>query len=205
MTDSAAQTDDPTEGLVKKIGKRLRKYFEIRRERAELKLDHDKKAARLTAKFEKADEPLAKHQAELEAEIRALIVPNRVALMSGKLKSFATAFGLVSLTWKPASFTITDPKGLEQQARKDGDLKRLGKFKRTWSPTAKLVIDMMKSDTKRAKRYGPYVQPTGGFDELFVQPNETYYTDYDPNQLTPKSVNLGQVTDDTSQDESPDA
>jgi phage host-nuclease inhibitor protein Gam len=204
VTDTTEAPEDPTTNLKKKVGKRLRKYFSIRRQRAELKLGYDNKKAKLDKKFNKADEPLAKLQAELEAELRALVIPNRVILMAGKLKSFATTFGSVSIKEKPESFKIIKDEGVEAPARKDGWRDKLGKFTRTWKPDAKVIINLMKTDPKAAKRYAPYVDHTGGFEEMFVKPNETYYTDHDPDRLTPKSVNLGSVETD-SQDESPDA
>ncbi|MGB3946187.1 MAG: hypothetical protein WBK76_05120 [Candidatus Saccharimonadales bacterium] len=193
MTDTTETPDDASAALAKKIGKRLRKYFNVRRQRAELKLDYEAKKAKLDKKFSQEDEPLGKLQAELEVELRALVIPNRVILLTGRLKSFATSFGSVSLKEKPESFTIINASGVEAQARKDGWLNKLGKFTRTW-----------KTDARAAQRYKPFVEQTGGYEELFVKPNSTYYTDYDPDQLTPKSINLGAVTD-SSQDESPDA
>ena len=204
MTDTTEPAVDATADLAKTIGKRLRKYFNTRRQRAELKLDYDKKKAKLDKKFSSADEPLATLQAELEAELRALVIPNRVILLSGRIKSFATTFGSVSFKEKSESFTIVDADGVQAQARKDGLLNKLGKFTRTWKPSAKDVIKLMKSDARAAKRYAPFVQRTGGYEEMFVKPNSTYYTDFDPNQLTPSSINLGAVAED-SQDESPDA
>lgn len=204
MTDTTETQQDPVAGLKKKIGKRLRKYFGVRRQRAELKLDYDNKKAKLDKKYHQADEPLAKLQAELEAELRALVIPNRVVLLTGRLKSFATTFGSVSIKEKPESFTIVNPGGIEDQARKDGWLNKLGKFTRTWKPDASVVIDLMKTDARAAKRYAPFVEQTGGFEEMRVRPNETYYTDYDPDRLTPKSINLGSI-ETSGQDESPDA
>ncbi len=204
MTDTTETPDDASAAVAKKVGKRLRKYFNVRRQRAELKLDYEAKKAKLDKKFSQADEPLGKLQAELEVELRALVIPNRVILLTGRLKSFATSFGSVSLKEKPESFTIINASGVEAQARKDGWLNKLGKFTRTWKPEAKVIVNLMKTDARAAQRYKPFVEQTGGYEELFVKPNSTYYTDYDPDQLTPKSINLGAVTD-SSQDESPDA
>lgn len=193
-------TDKKLTSVVQAIGETLKKYFDVRRERAMLKLKHDKKVAKATAKFQEADEPLGKLEAELLLELRALIIPNKMILLSGKLKSFATAFGSVSFAHKTEAYRVTDPKGFEQKARKERRLTLLGKFVRTWKPDAKKIDKWLRTDPYAVKRYEPFVEKVGGYDELFVQPNDVYLTDYDPNRLTARSVNLGPALEDAKDD-----
>lgn len=193
MTDT---TDSQRTGVLETLGDTLRKYFDVRRERAALKLKYDRKVARVTAKFQKADESLGKLETELFLELRALIIPNKALLLSGKLKSFATTFGIVSFTNKPLAYRVKDPKGFEQKARKERRLSLLGKFVRTWKPDAKKIDAWLKSDAKAAKRYGVFVEKVGDYDELFVKPNDAYLTSYDPNRLTAEKVNLGPVSEE---------
>jgi hypothetical protein len=204
VTDTTEQGEDPTASLLKKINKTLRKYFDVRRQRAEHKLTHDKKLAKLKTKFDQVDQPLATLEAELAAKLRGLIIPNRVKLIIGKRKAFATTFGVVSFSKKPLSFKVTDPKGLEKLARKERRLNKLGKFVRTWKHNAKSIDTWLKADPEAAARYAAFVEKTGDYDELFVQPTDPYLTQFDPDQLTAKSVNLGPAPDDVK-DESPDA
>lgn len=193
-------TDSTSPDVIKTIGQTLKQFFDIRRERAELKLKYDKRIAKATAKFQKADEPLAQQEALLFTELRTLIIPNKAMLLSGKLKSFATTFGIVSFGQKAESYKVVDPKAFEKKARQERRLTQLGKFVRSWKPDANTISNWLKSDPKAAERYSSVVEKVGGYDELSVKPNDSYLTDYDPNRLTAKSVNLGQVVEDVQDD-----
>lgn len=203
MTDSQEVTEDPVTSLRRQIGTTLKQYFDVRRQRAELKLDHEKKQRKLTEKYEKKDAPLGTLEAELAATLRALVIPNELVLITGRLRSFAARYGNVSFKKKAVSTKIVDPAGFERQARKDRLLTKLGKFVRTWKPDSKAAIAWLQANPVPATKYEPFLERDGGYDELFVRPNEPYLTEFDPNQLTVKAVNLGRT--DNSQDESPDA
>lgn len=195
-----ATTDNKLSDVLQTLGETLKKFFDVRRERAMLKLKHDKKVAKATAKFQEADEPLSKLEAELLLELRALVIPNKAILLSGKLKSFATTFGIVSFTQKAEAYRVTDPKGFEKKARRERRLRELGNIVQTWKPNAKLINKWLQSNPAAAKRFGPFIEKVGGYDELFVQPNDAYLTDYDPNRLTVRSVNLGPAPEDVKDD-----
>jgi len=204
LNDSSNAQGEAKKTLLKTINTALKEYFDVRRQRAELKLKYEKKQAAVTTKYQAKDEPLAVLEAELAIKLRALIVPNELLLLGGKLRSFATTFGKVSFKRKAETTKIVDAAGFEQQARKDRNLTTLGSFVRTWKPLPiKDIKSWMKANPKAARRYAPFMETGGDYDELYVKPNEPYLTEHDPNQLTASSVNLGKV--EVSQDESPDA
>jgi phage host-nuclease inhibitor protein Gam len=185
----------------------LRMYFDVRRQRRQNELDLANKQSALVAEFEKLDQPLSEREAELAASLREQLIPNRVRLLTGKLKSFATTYGSVSWVQKRETLKVIDPKGLEKMARRDRKLGMLGKFVREWKHDAKKVAVWLKANPDQAKRYEPFVKRDGGYDELFVQSNDAYIKEFDPNRLTDKSVNLGPVDDnkDAEDNASPDA
>lgn len=205
MNDSTNSTEEPKKGLLKTINQTLKEYFDVRRERAEIKLVFEKKQSKLAAKYQKSDEPLATLEEELAIKLRSLIIPNELILLGGKLRSFATHFGKISFKKKAETTKVADPAGFEATARKDGTLTTLGSFTRTWKPfKIKDILAWMAANPKRAKKYQQFMEKNGGYDELFVKPNDPYLTDHDPNRLTVESVNLGEAK--ISQDEqSPDA
>lgn len=192
MTDSDAGA---LKTLVQAIGPKLKEYFDVRRERAENKIKFDKKQSKLTAKYAKADEPLARREEELAAALRELIIPGKLLLISGKIKSVATTFGNISFASKPVAYRVIDARGFEAKARKERRLNQLGQLVKTWKPNAKNISKWLQSDQAAAKRYAPFVERVGGYDELSVKPNAAYLTDFDPNRLTEQGVNLGPAPD----------
>lgn len=195
MVSDTNEEPQPVKELRQSINQTLREYFDVRRQRSQNQLDLANKQSALVAEFEKIDKPLGEREDALAATIRQLVIPNRLLLLTGKLRSFAGTYGNVAFKKKAETLKITDAAGFEKQARRDGNLKRLGKFVRTWKPTMKVVTEWLKSNPDQAKRYDPFVERGGGFDELFVQSNDAYITEFDPNRLTVKSVNLGPAED----------
>jgi phage host-nuclease inhibitor protein Gam len=191
--------------LLGSVNEALREYFDVRRQRAENALAQQKEQDVLTAKYSELDKPLAEREAELGAKLRELLVPNKAMLLTGKLRSFKTTFGIVSYKQKAETTKVVDVNGLRKQARKDGKLTTLGEFTRTWKPKKiKDIQAWLKANPKLAAKYLPFLESSGGFDELFVKPDTAYFTEYDTNRLTNESVNLGRA-DDAEDDKSPDA
>jgi hypothetical protein len=191
-----SRTEDPNKKatLLGEINSTLKTYFDARRQRAQLRLKFERKQAKLTSKFEQEDLPQKAIEEEAAARLRELIVPNSALLISGKLRSFATNFGSVSFKKKPVTESIVDKASFERVARTDGTLKVLGTFTRTWKPKPiKEIKAWMASNPKRAKKYASLITENGGEDQLFVKPSDPYLKEYDPNRLTPESVNLGVV------------
>jgi hypothetical protein len=181
MNDSTNQEAALPNQFMETLNDALKEYFDVRRDRAALKLKREKKQAKLSNKFALRDAPLAAREAELAATLRGLLIPNKALLLSGKLRSFKTTYGEVFFAKKRDSTSITNPSGLEKRARRDGNLKALGKFKRTWSPNLAEVVAFIKTQPKAvAKKYEPFLSHSGGFDELSVRPNEPYVTEFDP-------------------------
>jgi hypothetical protein len=206
MDDSTNQEAALPKRFMETLNDALKEYFDVRRDRAALKLKLEKKQSKLNDKFALRDALLAAREAELAATLRGLLIPNKALLLSGKLRSFKTTYGEVFFAKKRESTSIKDVRGLEKRARRDGNLKALGKFKRTWSPSLDSVVKFIKDQPKAvAKKYEPFLSHSGGFDELSVRPNEPYITEFDPNRLSVNKVNLGPAPDPVRQDESPDA
>jgi phage host-nuclease inhibitor protein Gam len=206
MNDSTSQKAELPKRFMETLNDALKEYFDVRRDRAALKLKQEKKQAKLSDKFAQRDAPLVAREAELKEILRGLLIPNKAMLLSGKLRSFKTTYGEVFFTKKRESTSFTDTRGLEAQARKDRNLKALGKFKRTWSPNLDAVVAFIKNQPKAvAEKYEPFLSTSGGFDELSVRPNEPYITEFDPNRLSYSKVKLGPAPDPVSQDKSPDA
>lgn len=205
MQDSTETGTELPKKFFKTLNQTLKDYFDVRRDRAANKLKLEKKQAKLTEKFALMDEPLAKLEDELAETLRALLIPNKARLLTGRLRSFKTNYGEVFFAKKKESTSIKDPKGLEKQARKDGNLRTLGKFTRTWKPVLTAVVEFMATKPEAiTKKYEPFLSHDGGYDELSVKPNEPYIKEYDPNRLSVSKVPLGPAPD--SQDEqSPDA
>lgn len=202
MNDSNEENQS-VKDLAQAIGQSLREYFDVRRQRSQNRLDLANQQTALVAEFEKIDKPLGEREDALASKIRQQVIPNKVLLLSGKLKSFATTYGSVSFKKKAETTKIVDAAGFENQARRDGNLKRLGKFVRTWKPDIKAVAAWLKSNPDEAKRYEPFIERGGDFDELLVQSNAAYIKEFDPNRLTEKAINLGPV-DDKVEDEASD-
>lgn len=204
MTDS----NEPNEGikqLLTQVNVALREFFDVRRQRAENALAQQKAQDALTAKYSELDQPLAEREAELGSRLRELLVPNKAKLLTGKLRSFKTTFGIVSYKQKAETTKVIDAEGLRRQAKKDGKLTTLGEFTRTWKPKKiKDIQAWLKDNPKLAAKYLPFLDTDGGFDELLVKPDTAYFTEYDTNRLTNHSVNLGRA-DDNEDDKSPDA
>lgn len=204
MDDSTNAETPLPKSFFKKLNDTLKEYFDVRRDRAGNKLKLEKKQAKLNDKFALKDEPLAKREDELAEVLRTLLIPNKARLLTGKLRSFKTNYGEVFFAKKKKSTSITDAKGLEKQARKDGNLRELGKFKRSWSPVLTAVVKFIDTKPKSiTKKYEPFLAHDGDYDELSVRPNEPYIAEFDPDHLSVSKVNLGPAPD--SQDESPDA
>src|SRR5690606_36763592 len=113
----------------------------------------------------------------------------------------ATEFGNVLFVWKTDSYKIQNLTGVEKIARKLRELLELRNLPRRWKLDVKAIKHKMKSDKKAAAEYGPFLQPTGGYYELFVQPNDRFLTTFDNRRLTDTRVDLGPAPD--VQDESP--
>lgn len=206
MSDSTNSGSELPKKFFKTLSQTLKEFFDVRRERAANTLKLEKKQAKLSDKFARLDEPLAQREEELAEVLRALLVPNKFRLLTGKLRSFKTTYGEVSYSKKKETTSITDAKGLEKQARKDGNLGALGKFTRTWKPVLTNVVSFMETKPQSVtKKYEPFLAYDGGYDELFVKPNEPYIKEFDPDRLSVSRVPLGPSPDPDSQDESPDA
>jgi hypothetical protein len=190
VTDSDKKA--PPMELLGKINDSLRAYFDVRRQRSELRLAQQKEQDALAAKYDELDKPLSAQEAELASTLRSLLVPNKAILLTGKLRSFKTTFGIVSYKQKAETTKVINADGLRKQAKKDGKLTTLGEFTRTWKPKKiKDIQAWLAANPKSAPKYAPFLETDGGFDELFVKPDTAYFTEFDPNKLTNSSVNLG--------------
>lgn len=205
MTNDSNGGDKPPTQLLSSISKALQAYFNVRRQRAQYALERQTEQDHLSEKYAKLDAPLAKLESEMAAQLRELLIPNKTLLLTGKLRSFKTMFGIVSFKQKAVTTKVADPEGLRRQAKKDGKLTTLGEFTRTWKPKKiKGIQTWLKDNPKQAAKYLPFLQTDGGFDELYVKPDDAFFTQYDPNKLTESAVNSGRA-DDAEDDTSPDA
>lgn len=182
-------TESP-DNVKKSIGELLRELFDIRRQRLQLQNEYLIEESKRKDVFAIEDAPLAKRQAKIVGELHTLITNNKGNLLTGKLKSFAMTYGKVAFKAKRLVFKIADKKAVEKLARKDGILNTVGKFERVWKPDAKALEAWLAANPGKAKKYAPFVEKTGGYDEVFAQPNGAYLTEFDPNRLTAEGIKL---------------
>ena len=205
MSDSTQQDNEGFIEFTHRVNKALRGFFNAKREQIALSYQENQAIDEVKTRYAELKQPHAEKEARLKQELIDIIWPMKHLLITGKRKSVSTPYGNIEFKQKTADWTLKNADGLLELVRKDRRVTELFERVVDLKPRTTLLKKLMKTDEKFRKRYSPFFEQIGGYDELRVRPSDRYFKRFDKNRLTDESENLGAQPTNDVQDTSPDA
>lgn len=179
-----------TDDIKQAISELLKQLFSVLRQQKELKNELDEQTDNLKAQFYARNQQLEKQLIDIKAKLYELVSKNRSVLLTGPRKSFAMLYGIVLFEQKRLNFKVTDKSAVEELCRKHRILTTVGSFERTWKPDASALKAWLTQHPDIAPQFEPFTEQTGGFDEIYAKPNDTFFTEFDSSRLSNERTKL---------------
>lgn len=165
-----------------------RRLFDLKRRQTIRKLKYQKKIDALSLAFNAED---AYDRVEFESVkklLRNLVDTHTDELFSGKLKSFATVFAIVSSRTVHLGLKVLDQRRAVKAARALRIFNEVCVVTVTVNP-AKLEKHL-KEHPEHRSRFGDSIQPASSYESRSAKPNGRYFATHDPDQLTDEAIQL---------------